>query len=288
MKNIRIGLVLVISLFMFMLGASNIAYAGTSEGEVIRSYEWENTGKKMWIYESGGIRYYDGYRYLANEWLQTEGYWFYFGSDGFMLCNGFTPDGYYVGDYGAMETNKILTDGTVIGEDGRVAGNAFIKEEAWQWVLEDGIWYYRDVNSGKNWTGWLFEGGYWYWLKEDGRMATGFLRLNENGKDVLYYLNDNTINYQRWTSLDLSGTRIEGNIPYGAMLSNGSLFLSNEKMDRFIQEYSDILKIEMGYDWTWYELNLMGYFFYASFDENGRFTYDVFDDILEGSAIVLD
>ncbi len=51
------------------------------------------------------------------------------------------------------------------------------------WHHMNGSWYY--VRSGRAVTGWIKDGGKWYFLGSDGRMKTGWIK--DNGK--WYYLN---------------------------------------------------------------------------------------------------
>ena len=50
------------------------------------------------------------------------------------------------------------------------------------WYKRDGSWFY--VRNGKALTGWIKDGGKWYFLGRDGKMKTGWVR--DNGK--WYYL----------------------------------------------------------------------------------------------------
>lgn len=287
-KQIKSSLILMISLVLFIAGfgsmSRNVALAADISNSSENKQEHKWAGRKMWEVTDGGIRFYDRDHYLKNEWMQDGEYWFYFDENGFMLTNAVTPDGYYVGNEGPMLTNTMLADGRVVGADGKIVQ---VQTENWQWVLEGETWYYRDLNSGRNWTGWLFEGGYWYWLEADGKMATGFLQLNENGKDVLYYLNDNNLDYRRWTSLDISGTKIEEKLPYGAMLSNGNMMFIGETASQIIQKYGEIIRREMGDDSWLYESSVIVNYVVLDFDENGRFIYKTADEYIDGINSVI-
>ena len=47
-----------------------------------------------------------------------------------------------------------------------------------RWVQEDGVWYYRGAD-GTAVTGWLFDGGRWYWLDPtDGAMVPGVVLID--------------------------------------------------------------------------------------------------------------
>ncbi|WP_051671520.1 hypothetical protein [Oribacterium sp. P6A1] len=62
-----------------------------------------------WEYEYGDWYYYDDYSgyYLANQWVGN----YYLGSDGAMLINSWTPDGYYVGSDGEWTGQSIYNTG---------------------------------------------------------------------------------------------------------------------------------------------------------------------------------
>ena len=147
--------------------------------------------KNTWMYDSVGwwLRHPDG-SYPVNQWHQdVDGSWYYFNEQGYMLMNTKTPDGYWV------------------GKDGKWDG---VAAENWQWRQVGSDWYYTDLNSGKNWTGWLQDGGYWYYLEADGKMKTGLTTYKAN----VYYLNDGKLN-----------------IPFGAMISNGVVYFSLDELN---------------------------------------------------------
>lgn len=60
------------------------------------SYSWKSNSKGWWVERSDGT-------YLVNQWYQSpsSGLWYYMGSDGYMLTNTRTPDGYSVNGDGA-------------------------------------------------------------------------------------------------------------------------------------------------------------------------------------------
>jgi hypothetical protein len=62
-----------------------------------------------WEYEYGDWYYYDDYSgyYLSNQWVGN----YYLGSDGTMMRNAWTPDGYYVGSDGEWTGESIYNNG---------------------------------------------------------------------------------------------------------------------------------------------------------------------------------
>jgi len=126
-----------------------------------------------WMLINNNTYYFDSNGYAVKGWLKLNNDWFYFDDGCRLLRDTTTPDGYRVD-----ETGK------------------WINEENWQWQYINNIWYYRDLNSGKNWTGWAYVNNYWYYMNDKGEMETGLIILD----DVLYYLNEG----------------LQKGIPYGA------------------------------------------------------------------------
>ena len=56
---------------------------------------------------------------------------------------------------------------------------AYVDVSLYYWQLKEGTWYYA-TSDGKAYTGWLRQGGAWYWLDPDagGVMATGLYECN--------------------------------------------------------------------------------------------------------------
>lgn len=62
------------------------------------SWTYESIGS--WRYGSGGWWYGDTSGWYARGWQKIDGYWYYFGGDGWMVTNQYV-DGYYIGPDGA-------------------------------------------------------------------------------------------------------------------------------------------------------------------------------------------
>lgn len=73
--------------------------AGTQNPSTEKTASWANDSKGWWIQYSDGT-------YLTNGWYQSpeSGLWYYMGSDGYMLTDTTTPDGYYVNADGVYIT----------------------------------------------------------------------------------------------------------------------------------------------------------------------------------------
>ena len=83
----------------------------------------------------------------------------------------------YTGNYSFWQ---YKSNGKVPGINGNVDMNfAYVDVSLYHWQLIDSTWYYA-ASNGKAYTGWLFQGGTWYWLDPDagGAMATGLHECN--------------------------------------------------------------------------------------------------------------
>ena len=91
---------------------------------------------------------------------------------------------HYTGNYSFWQ---YTSSGKVSGISGNVDMNyAYVDVSLYHWQLKEGTWYYA-TSSGKAYTGWLHQGGAWYWLDPDagGAMATGLHECNGS----LYWFN---------------------------------------------------------------------------------------------------
>lgn len=90
---------------------------------------------------------------------------------------------HYTGNYSFWQ---YTSSGKVSGISGNVDMNyAYIDVSLYHWQLKEGTWYYA-TSSGKACTGWLHQGGSWYWLDPEagGAMATG---LHECGGSMYWF-----------------------------------------------------------------------------------------------------
>lgn len=91
---------------------------------------------------------------------------------------------HYTGSYSFWQ---YTSRGKVSGISGNVDMNyAYVDVSLYYWQLKEGTWYYA-TSGGKAYTGWLCQGGTWYWLEPDvgGAMATGLHECNGS----LYWFN---------------------------------------------------------------------------------------------------
>ena len=91
---------------------------------------------------------------------------------------------HYTGSYSFWQ---YTSRGKVSGISGNVDMNyAYVDVSLYYWQLKEGTWYYA-TSDGKAYTGWLRQGGAWYWLDPDagGVMAIGLHECNGS----LYWFN---------------------------------------------------------------------------------------------------
>ncbi|WP_289301894.1 N-acetylmuramoyl-L-alanine amidase family protein [Sporofaciens musculi] len=139
-------------------------------------------GKGTWKSDKNGWKF----EYLngtnpANQWDYIEGYWYYFGANGYILTDFQTIGGakYYFENTGKMKIGWLL-----LGKDWYYFDVSGAMQTGW--LLLDGTWYYLAAD-GKMQTGWQTIGGKKYYLdSQNGYMAVGWKKL---GKDW-YYFND--------------------------------------------------------------------------------------------------
>ena len=84
---------------------------------------------------------------------------------------------HYTGSYSFWQ---YTSRGKVSGISGNVDMNyAYVDVSLYYWQLKEGTWHYA-TSDGKAYTGWLHQGGAWYWLDPDagGAMATGLHECN--------------------------------------------------------------------------------------------------------------
>lgn len=72
----------------------------------------------QWTADNIGHRYQnDDGNYIASNWINYNGQWYYLNENGYMAANTWIGN-YYVGADGAMLTNTITPDGYQVGADG--------------------------------------------------------------------------------------------------------------------------------------------------------------------------
>ncbi|MCB7317802.1 hypothetical protein [Lacrimispora sp. 210928-DFI.3.58] len=109
------------------LAATMSAFAG----------EWKHDGSGWWYQQENGS-------YLSSGWSQIDGTWYYFDTNGYMLADTITPDGYYVDANGAWIENGIIQTKTTT----QTAKEKFTSNERKLWEQIFTAEYYADSSSG--------------------------------------------------------------------------------------------------------------------------------------------
>ena len=139
-----------------------------------------------WAKDSLGWWYQcaNGKEYLKNGWFTIGGRDYRFDSDGYMMTGWLRRDD---GAWVYANSEGALVGGWVFDES---FGGAYwyyldpaTKVMKTGWVADGGSWYYL-AGSGAMATGWVRDGGSWYYLKDSGAMHTGWLNLD----GTWYYL----------------------------------------------------------------------------------------------------
>lgn len=160
--------------------------------------------RNRWIKVDGKDYYMNGYGKMAkNTWVGA----YYLGTDGAMLTNAFTPDGFYVGTDGAYYTNRwfknqdkdYYVDGSgkviknawigsyYLGEDGAMLTNTFTPDG--YYVGADGLW-----SPSK----WIQSGSYWWYRHSDGTYTTNDFEVISN---QIYYFDSNGYMVTGWKQI---------------------------------------------------------------------------------------
>ena len=122
-------------------------------------------------------------------WIQSGSTWYHYNSQGQLERNRWIGD-YWVGTDGKMATNSWVDNNNYyVGADGlwvRDAKKPEVKKTGW--VSNGGVWYYYNSQGQMVRNAWVGD----YWLGSDGKMATNSWVDNNNyyvGKDGLWERN---------------------------------------------------------------------------------------------------
>ena len=161
-----------------------------------------------WVKDGAGWWYAcaDGTSYLKGGWFTINGVDYLFGPTGYMVT-GFLQRAN--GDWVYADSEGALVGGWV--RDGAYGGP---------------YWYYMDPATKVMRTGWLSDGGSWYYLTDSGAMAIGWVNdggtwyfLNASGKMVTGWLKDRG----SWYYLSSSGAMLTG-----TQVINGRTYVFDE------------------------------------------------------------
>ena len=161
-----------------------------------------------WVKDGAGWWYAcaDGTSYLKGGWFTINGVDYLFGPTGYM-ATGFLQRAN--GEWVYADSEGALVGGWV--RDGAYGGP---------------YWYYMDPATKVMRTGWLSDGGSWYYLTDSGAMAIGWVNdggtwyfLNASGKMVTGWLKDRG----SWYYLSSSGAMLTG-----TQVINGRTYVFDE------------------------------------------------------------
>ena len=240
-KKIIAGLILSATL----LTANTSAFAA-KESQAM----WKKNDTGWWYENANGS-------YPQSEWKKINGSWYYFGNDGYMLESQWIGN-YYVGTNGAMLVNTTTPDGYKVDENGKwIEEN---KENKTTNTYVNGI-FYDENKKPANW--WYDDGTGWFFFKDgkkltgegtdangshyfiNGKYANGDFKnaFYENGK-VKYYKNGkykNTLVYKNHV-IEIGAFRISDEVKayasrskdgkdYQAYLDDGHVLVSYHPLD---------------------------------------------------------
>ena len=182
---------------------------------------YDNTTTSGWVDDTNGRRYRkpDG-TFVMDSWLTLDGETYYMDSNGYMLKDGYAPDGTYVNPSGKKVSYKpgwLSTDNgwRYIQKNGYYAASTWIKDTDGKYyyfnigsymvtnadtpdgyhVDENGVWdgnaatvaNQKNLGPGVD-KGWEPIDKGWKFKQEDGTYLTNAWRQDSNGK--WYYLNE--------------------------------------------------------------------------------------------------
>ena len=137
------------------------------------------SGPWSWRYECA-----DGRAYLSGGWFTIGGRDYQFSPSGYMMT-GFVK--HPSGDWMYVDSDGVPVGGWVL--DGVYGGpywyylDPATKVMKTGWLADGGSWYYL-TGSGAMAIGWVNDGGTWYFLNASGKMATGWVK----DRGTWYYL----------------------------------------------------------------------------------------------------
>lgn len=181
----KIGWVMVGTKWYYLDG-KNSKYPGLMvanvEKKIGENYYYFNSSGEMligWVYRSGGWYYTDKSGAKQTDWIFDGGKWYYLDGNnqnypGLMVANcrkKIRGTEYYFLKNGQMATGWYYDRGYFYLNQGGVKVSG--------WLKEGGVWYYLD-SANQNYMShdcWKKINGNWYYFNNSGRMATGWLYL---------------------------------------------------------------------------------------------------------------
>ncbi len=137
-----------------------------------------DTAGGRWIKDSGGWWYQcaNGRDYLQGGWFTINGRDYQFGPAGYMMTGFVKRDNVgwmYMDSEGSPVSGWVLD--SVYGGPYWYYLDPETKVMRTGWLADGGSWYYL-TGSGAMATGWVNDAGTWYYLSASGKMATGWVK----------------------------------------------------------------------------------------------------------------
>ena len=131
-----------------------------------------------WIKDSGGWWYQcaNGRDYLQGGWFTINGRDYQFGPAGYMMTGFVKRDNVgwmYMDSEGSPVSGWVLD--SVYGGPYWYYLDPETKLMRTGWLADGGSWYYLHANGAMA-IGWVNDGGTWYYLNDSGKMATGWVK----------------------------------------------------------------------------------------------------------------
>lgn len=157
-----------------------------------------NTLKNAWAKYNYGWFYFGNDEIMVTNWKKINGDWYFFGNDGEMKFELWQGD-YYLGTDGKMLTNATTPDGFKVDENGKkIVPNSWVKKDNHWRYLDENLFFVRDefieykentyyLNvRGNMVTGWSEIDKEWYYFNTSGAMIkdkwVGNYYLGKDGK----------------------------------------------------------------------------------------------------------
>ena len=139
---------------------------------------------------------------------------------GFRVLEDYSEEGIYCPNAWAKDTLNYRTYWFYSDENGKRMKNS--------WVFYNNQWYYL-LEEGQMATGWAFVHNKWYYFNENGDMATGWKFVN----DKWYYLNENGDMATGWKFVNGKWYFLNenGDMATGWIFVNGKWYYLNENGD---------------------------------------------------------
>ena len=192
--------ILFIVTLLCMLGGSFKVFAG----------EWEDDGKGIkyidnegeyinsgWLLDKDGSWYYFKDEYMQKEWILDKGKWYYLAYPNGYLRTNMWIGNYYVGSDGAMLVDTVTPDGYNVGADGakldirdifkRIPHEYIFASGAGGWgtnlyLRDDGTFSGEYIDENYDIEGYYFGGHKYHVLEEESNFSGRFInpqKINE-------------------------------------------------------------------------------------------------------------